>query len=447
MGEKKVVRWIGVMFLTCLFLIAVFGMTSMIGKLICTAIFLVTFLGMFIVCTYKINGKNTDLDIKDQIIQNSPVCFAYTDHQFNILYANKAFERSIGWLPSECNFLELSDFFEPKIEAMMGFAFENLGFWKGEITIRRKNGESFWAIASIVPVKEKEKNRYILSIEDITNRKYYEKQLEEKNFEQQKTFSQLQDVQVKLIQQEKLAAIGHLAAGIAHEINNPLSFIYSNFDFLEQYFKKWVELMALHQIDTSPYREMIQDTTDIFIDSKDGFHRINQIVNELRNFARGEQHYHMEKIQIEEAMESTLIILKNAIKYVAVVEKNYSETPKIEVCKNQINQVFLNILVNALHAIEEKKREEKGVIKVKSYFEEGNVYMSIEDNGIGIKTELLSDIFNPFFTTKEIGKGTGLGLSISYDIIHNKYGGEILVETSEQKGTIFTIKLPLRQED
>lgn len=278
----------------------------------------------------------------------------------------------------------------------------------------------------------------------------------------------LQDAQNQLIQQEKLASVGHLAAGVAHEINNPLGFVSSNFTTLKKYTGKYQavtqltnnliqalhleslsdeELIALNELKAYLKNNNFQfingDIEEIYKDTSEGLARVGKIVKGLRNFSRIDQVNEMSDYDLNEGIENTLIISRNEIKYAAEVKLNLKELPEIMASGGQINQVILNLLLNATSAIKSKHEPELGLISICTWADKEFVNLTIEDNGMGILPENLNTVFNPFFTTKPVGEGTGLGLSISYDIITNKHHGMISVESSYGDGTIFRIRLPI----
>jgi len=282
--------------------------------------------------------------------------------------------------------------------------------------------------------------------------------------------NKLKQTELQLIQQEKFAGIGHLAAGVAHEINNPLGFVLSNFETLSSYAKvykmiidEYIELKDCLSKNNNPEIQdklsrikhleeennlefITEDLDELITDSCEGLDRISKIVTSLRLFSRIDQHNDFEEYEINEGITNTLIIARNEIKYHAEVEENFKDVPNIKAFSSQINQVLLNIIVNAAHAIKYKNSNEFGKITINTYADNEYVYCEIIDTGIGISKENLSSIFDPFFTTKPEGEGTGLGLSICYDIIVNKHGGELLVDSTEGVGTKFTMKLPIKQK-
>jgi len=278
--------------------------------------------------------------------------------------------------------------------------------------------------------------------------------LDQKNLELEDAYAELSVTQTRILQQEKMASIGQLAAGVAHEINNPMGFITSNLGTLGKYTNKMTlfidtlteavesfareeELEGLRDVRKNIKLDYIlKDIDELIKESLDGAERVKKIVQNLKSFSRIDE-AEVKPAAINECIESTLNIVWNEIKYKATVEKEYGEIPLIKCNPQQLNQVFMNLLVNAAHAI-----ENQGEIRIKTWNGDGSINVSISDTGDGIKEEHLKNIFDPFFTTKEVGKGTGLGLSISYDII-KKHNGEITVDSEVGKGTCFTVKIPV----
>ncbi|NLI16979.1 MAG: PAS domain S-box protein [candidate division Zixibacteria bacterium] len=243
----------------------------------------------------------------------------------------------------------------------------------------------------------------------------------------------------QLVQSDKLAAIGTLAAGVAHEINNPIGYINSNLSTMKKYLVKISQYIESGRIqgDNEKIKEILKDFGDAINESIEGSDRVRKIVADLKSFSRVDQ---AEKVyaNINEGIKSTLNIVWNELKYKCKVEHDYGELPDLYCMPNQLNQVFMNILVNAGQAI----TGDNGLIKIKTWSDNNNIYVSIADNGCGIPEENINKIFEAFYTTKEVGKGTGLGLSLSYDII-NKHNGKIDVKSQVGVGTEFIITLPV----
>ena len=270
----------------------------------------------------------------------------------------------------------------------------------------------------------------------------------------------LSDAQDKLVQSEKLASIGQLAAGVAHEINNPIGFIFSNFGTLEKYLAQLFDMLKAYEeaepvLAGSPaaarllrLREEIEldylkdDIPALMAESKDGIQRVRKIVQDLKDFSRVDARQEWEWVSLHTGIDSTLNIVNNEIKYKADVVKQYGELPEVECLPSELNQVFMNLLVNAAHAIS----AERGLITIRSSTDEarGTVSIEVADNGCGIPKENLGRIFDPFFTTKPVGKGTGLGLSLSYGIV-KKHGGRIEVNSEPGRGTAFRVSVPVKR--
>ncbi|NOY77230.1 MAG: response regulator [Calditrichaeota bacterium] len=276
----------------------------------------------------------------------------------------------------------------------------------------------------------------------------------------QKANREIKEAQSQLLQHEKMASIGQLAAGVAHEINNPIGFIYSNLSVLQDYIadllsffqryralKKAVQTGRMETV-LSAFKELEKAEKEIDLDfimddfekivreSLDGAERVKVIVQDLKDFSHIDQ-AEVKYFNLNQGLESTLNIVWNEIKYKAKVIKEYGDIPEVRCYPMQLNQVFMNLLVNAAQAI-----EKNGLIKIKTFAKKNRIYVQITDNGCGIPKKNLHRIFDPFFTTKEVGKGTGLGLSTAYNII-KKHNGEIRVESKVGKGTRFTIELPI----
>ncbi|MDP2977403.1 MAG: ATP-binding protein [Thiobacillus sp.] len=266
----------------------------------------------------------------------------------------------------------------------------------------------------------------------------------------------LAEAQGQLLQSEKMASIGHLAAGVAHEINNPIGFVYSNLGSLEKYIKelfavldgyeqaqgdpaKLAEVEALKKkVDMGYLKE---DVPALMNESRDGISRVKKIVQNLKDFSHVDTSNELQWTNLHSGIDSTLNIVWNEIKYKAEVNKTYGDIPDIKCLPSELNQVFMNMLVNAAHAI-----DERGVITIRTGREGDQVWVEIADNGKGIKAEHIKRIFDPFFTTKPVGKGTGLGLSLSYSIVQ-KHNGHIDVNSEVGKGTAFRVWLPIQQEE
>ncbi|QAR32113.1 GHKL domain-containing protein [Geovibrio thiophilus] len=270
------------------------------------------------------------------------------------------------------------------------------------------------------------------------------------------TCSQIKIPQAALFRQEKLAAIGQLSAGIAHELNNPIGFISCNFDVLKNYASEirafiseagrisdsaaFEKAKSAHRID-----EIISDTEDIFTESEEGFRRITGIVANLLAFARSDAN-RLKRGSFNNAVANTVSIAKSEFKFTAEVITEAGDLPEFIFNTGEISQVLLNILLNAVQAIKQQKKAAMGLIVIKTWEEDGFACCSIKDDGPGIKPESADRVFEPFFTTKPIGEGTGLGLNVSYDIIVNKHKGSISAENNPNGGAVFSFRIPMIDE-
>jgi len=415
-----------------------------------------------------------------QAVEQNPASIVITTPQGQIIYVNHhfckltgySFEEVIGENPrvlkGEDGFTDYKQLWKTLIAGNR---------WQGEFHNRRKDGSFFWELATISPIcGDKGETLYYLAIkEDITERKQAEEQLqttlaqatqltsslEFKNFELEtaqkeldQAYRQLKQTQSQMLQREKMASIGQLAAGVAHEINNPMGFISSNLRSLAKY----VERMASYIQDVESLMEseapqlwqqleptrkkakigyLLEDSTDLIGESLEGAERVRKIVLNLKSFSHVDE-AEEQLADINKCLEDTINIAWNEIKYKATLERRFGDIPQVLCRPQELNQVFLNILVNAGQAI-----EEDGLVVVTTSVGDGMLKIEISDNGSGIPEDIRERIFEPFFTTKEVGKGTGLGMSISYEIIQ-KHGGEIRLESTVGQGSCFTILLPLK---
>ncbi len=293
--------------------------------------------------------------------------------------------------------------------------------------------------------------------EDIRRREAVEAELLRRNAELTELNHKLSMAQEQLVQSEKLASIGQLAAGVAHEINNPIGYIFSNFNTLETYIESLLQIMASYEAAQQHIaapdiadrlhgmREQLEidflkeDIPVLMSESKEGIVRVRKIVQDLKDFSRVDGYHEWQLADLHQGIDSTLNIVSNEIKYKADVIREYGDIPDIECLPTQINQVVMNMLVNAAHAI----GPARGTITIRTAVEGDSVLLDIADNGSGIPKEIQSRIFDPFFTTKPVGKGTGLGLSLSYGIVQ-KHHGHIELESEPGKGSRFRIRLPIR---
>ena len=287
------------------------------------------------------------------------------------------------------------------------------------------------------------------------------------NSELEQALTDLQQMQIHLIQAEKMSSLGQLIAGIAHEINNPVNFIHGNLRHLHNYVINLLEFVQLSQECSERVNSDLQskaeeidlefikiDLPKVIKSMEVGTHRIREIVLSLRNFSHIDQS-ELKAIDIHQGIEDTLLILGHRIKpqknsnfpRIQIV-KHYGDLPLVNCYAGQLNQVFVNILVNAIDAIEESASSDRQpCISIQTQVIDDNyVEIAIADNGSGIPEAIQQQIFNPFFTTKPVGKGTGMGMAISYQIITEKHKGRLTCVSSLGKGTEFIIHIPINTE-
>lgn len=365
--------------------------------------------------------------------------------------------------------------------------------WQGELRQRKKDGTVYWVAATVVPFCDAGTlDRFIAIQTDITHIKHLEQALQNANevlaervaqrtAELSKAKHQLEDDLVKharmahdlrarnddlkqmnqkleeardqLLQSEKMASIGQLAAGVAHEINNPIGYVQSNLGSLENYVADLLQVIDRYELAVtrlpSQQVEMFnaarreaeleyvrQDVKALLNESREGVTRVKKIVQDLKDFSYAHSDDEWQFSDLHQGLNSTVNILWNELKYKAEIERDYGELPPVECLPSQINQVFMNLLVNAVHAI-----ETRGRIILRTGMADDNVWIEVEDDGKGIAPEVMDRIFDPFFTTKPVGRGTGLGLSLAYGIVQKHHGR---IEVNSVPGrTRFRIWLPI----
>jgi PAS domain S-box-containing protein len=443
------------------------------------------------------------------IVDHASESVIATDQNGKIIYANPATEKMYEYTAAELNGQELeiinAELYKERIQKEIYEAALCGEVWQGELLNRRKDGKVFYTSTSVS--KMVDKNGDFLALvwfqRDTTQRKRYQeemiriekektetlrilheneaainkslskakRELLEKNLELEKrtfeleaekkrlkeAYVKLNQMQTQLIQSEKLASLGQLAAGVAHELNNPIGFVNSNLGSLSEYVRDIKKLLEEYKKAERIIKEdkakeklsqeidklkeqinldfILEDFDKIISESQEGTQRVKSIVQSLREFShvgKGEWEF----ADINKGIESTLSIVWNELKYKAEVIKEYSDIPPIECLPQPLNQVFMNLLVNAAQAI-----TAHGEIRIKTYGEDNNVIVEISDTGVGIPKENIPRLFEPFFTTKDVGKGTGLGLSVAYGIVQQHHG-RIEVESEVNKGTTFRVILP-----
>lgn len=333
------------------------------------------------------------------------------------------------------------------------------GNFKERVPIRSSDevgilASTFNEMASALSVRETQLQELNRNLENMVRDRTLE--LENSHEALKRAYVDLQSAQEQLVQTEKMASLGQLVAGIAHEIKNPLNFIYGNTGFLADYtqklqnlvesFEKFPSISAEDQAEMQKAKEgihysFIKEDLKILIDNfTEGARRINTIVTDLRTFSRMDSDT-ISEVDLHASLEMSLNLLRNQYKNRIEIHKEYGDIPKIQGYSGKLNQVFMNLLSNAFHAV-----PGKGDVWIRTRCNDGNVEIEIEDNGVGIPRELLNRIFEPFFTTKPVGLGTGLGLSISYGIIE-QHQGRISVTSVPEKGSSFVVSLPAYREN
>lgn len=317
-----------------------------------------------------------------------------------------------------------------------------------------------------------EETEFISRIKNAANRERLKKELsnklidiENKNRELITLNRKLEYTQTQLIQKEKMAGVGSLAAGIAHEINNPLGFVSSNIEVLSSYYNIFSNVMDMvttirkkcyEVCDTDKelwsklddYFKKVNidfiksDIKELFIDTTEGINRIIAIINALRSFSSIDTIDNFYNYDINDGINKTLIVASNMYRNFARVRTNLKSNSEVLAMGGLINQVILSLLANSVESIKEVEDKREGIIDIETQEDRYNIYFSISDNGTGIKNDNIKHVFNPFFTTKKIGQGVGFGLTISYDVIVNKHKGKIWIDSDEKSFTKVSFILP-----
>lgn len=416
------------------------------------------------------------VDPKGKIIKINPAGLKVLGYS-----EDELMNRSVDTIFSDANSEDQKEFQEKIVEELVKTGFVT----DYEMNYKSKNGTNVPVVfsASVMRDKKGRLEGIVGLARDITERKVAESLIELKNkmlekvnadllaneiklnnmlSHLRKANEELKKTQNQLIQSEKLASLGQLAAGIAHEINNPLGFVGSNIAVLDQYLKNIIDILGRYKLIKQALKDkdyekaallekemseleqknkidtIFKDLNNLMSETLNGVERISLIVKDLKSFARKDLESRS-AFNLNKIFEGILHIVLSEIKFKAELKQELGDIPMIECNGQQIGQVFINLLINAAHAI-----KDRGVITFKTYAENDKVFVKVSDTGMGIPRAIMDKIFDPFFTTKEPGKGTGLGLSISYELVKNN-GGEIFVESEVDKGTTFVLSFPVKQ--
>ena len=339
--------------------------------------------------------------------------------------------------PEEIKNIDGNILYEIDVKGKVYFELENLHLSDGLINV---------SVTGAPFLKDENQKGYLFICKDIGNRI---------------------ELETKLLSANKMEAIGQLAAGIAHEINSPTQFIRNNVEFINEsvqslieFSKKLNSIMQNHDDDLNSHRkELLEDIEDLdlnFIneetqaavnESLEGISRITKIVNAMRTFSHPGKNEKSDD-DINEIINKAMIVSRNEWKYHSTIETNFQLDRLVPIYKDKLSQVILNLIVNAAHAIQDRKVEEMGLIKITTRELENNIAeIRVEDNGVGIPEEIKNKVYEPFFTTKEIGKGTGQGLAVIYNIVVKNHDGNIEFESEVGKGTTFIITIPIDEMD
>jgi len=400
------------------------------------------------ILTLRLSAESGELERADARIRMMAAATEQTADLILITRANGTFDhandacvQALGYTRAELAGMTLPELLQRGLESIVkhiGQEVRQKGIWRGTLVHRRKDGSTFPASATVVALRNGQgKVTHFVGVErDVT-----------------------EDLRLRdqLVHSERLSAVGELVAGVAHEINNPVGFISANLNTLKTWVRSLLDVIAAHEaalpqlepaqrdalaaMGRAADLDYVRDEIATLIDeSIDGALRVRRIVQDLRDFSRpGSGEWCV--ADIHAGLESTLNVVHNELKYKADIVREYGDLPPVECLPSQLNQVFMNLLVNAAHAI-----PERGVITIRTSSDDEHVSIAISDTGTGMTPDIVRRIFDPFFTTKPVGQGTGLGLSVSHGIVE-RHRGTIDVTSEPGRGTTFRIRLPIRRAE
>jgi len=413
------------------------------------------------------------------ILDTSPIAHALSDGHANITMLNPAFVQTFGYTREDIPDLTAwwaKAYPDPKYRSHVKAVWrmhleearrEGNQFEPLEIKVCCKDGTVRTVLVTSVSFGEPSGRTYLAIFYDITERQHADQQLQAHsenlarvNAELVAANKQLGQAQNQLLQSEKMASIGLLAAGVAHEINNPIGYVFSNLGTLEKYLADIFAVLDKYEAaerlmdggeqeinDVRQFKEQIDldylknDIKSLLAESREGLMRVKKIVLDLKDFSHIGSEEKWQWADPRQGLESTLSVVWNELKYKCEVIKEYGELPLIRCLPSQLNQVFMNLLVNAAQAI-----DVHGIVTIRTGQEGSRIWVEIADSGKGIAPENIPYLFDPFFTTKPVGQGTGLGLSVSYSIVE-KHHGKLEVHSEPGKGATFRVWLPVKQLD
>ncbi len=389
------------------------------------------------------------------ILETTTDFVGIADQQGQVRYANRSLRQLRGLGPSPHDPLEAIADTHPRWAGSKVLK-EGLpeaarkGIWAGETAVLDATGQEIPVHQVIMAHRDEtgDVEFYSTIMRDISESR-------RRAVELQQAYDDLKHTHAQLLQSEKMASIGQLAAGVAHEINNPIGYLHSNLGTLGQYVHDILAVLDSHEAalphisDPSvtavieerkqavDYGFLREDIHTLLAESLEGIQRVRKIVQDLKDFAHAGDNETWQWADLRHNLQRTLNIVRNELKYKAEIRQDYADIPEIRCLPGQLNQVFMNLLVNAGHAI-----DTAGEVRLRIRHDGDWVVVEIADSGCGIPPEVMGRIFEPFFTTKPVGKGTGLGLSISYGIV-KKHGGRIEVDSQPGQGTTFRVVLPV----